>query len=118
MVLILVGVGDGKSEIEDKVRKLGLKDKVIFLGGRNDIPDVLQALDVFVFPSLYEGLGIAAVEAASSWVTMHTFRSDSPRCRLTENVEVLSLKDSPLEWANHILAYGGSEKKNEFSANM
>ena len=37
-------------------------------------------------------------------------------CRLTENVEVLSLEDSPLKWANHILTYLGSEKKNEFSA--
>lgn len=116
VVLILVGVGDGKSEIEDKVRKLGLKDKVIFLGGRNDIPDVLQALDVFVFPSLYEGLGIAAVEAQAAGLPCILSDQIPQECRLTENVEVLSLKDSPLEWANHILAYVGSEKKNEFSA--
>lgn len=115
-VLILVGVGDGKSEIEDKVKKLGLKDKVFFLGGRNDIPDVLQALDVFVFPSLYEGLGIAAVEAQAAGLPCILSDQIPQECRLTENVEVLSLKDTPLEWANHILEYVASEKKNEFSA--
>lgn len=116
VVLILVGTGDGKSEIEDKVRKLGLKDKVIFLGTRNDIPDILQAFDVFVFPSLNEGLGIAAVEAQAAGLPCILSDQIPQECRVTEDVEVLSLKESPLEWANHILAYVGREKKNEFSA--
>lgn len=115
VVLILVGTGDGKSEIEEKVSKLGLKDKVIFLGCRNDISDVLQALDIFVFPSLYEGLGIAAVEAQAAGLPCIISDQIPRECRLTENIEVLSLKASPLEWANHILKYCGSEKKNEFS---
>ena len=62
---VLVFVGDGKlrSSIEDMVAERGLKDKVIFLGQRWDVERLYQAFDVFLLPSLYEGLGLTAIEA-------------------------------------------------------
>lgn len=116
VLLLLVGTGEGKLEIENKVKSLGLKDKVLFLGSRNDVAEILQAFDVFVFPSLYEGLGIAAVEAQAAGIPCILSDQVPRECQLTENVHFLSLKSSPQEWANSIIKYMGSKKKNEYSA--
>ena len=64
--LLLVGTGNGQSNIREKVDDLGLSDSVFFLGNRGDVNRILQAMDVFLFPSLYEGLGIAALEAQAA----------------------------------------------------
>ncbi|MEC0264419.1 glycosyltransferase family 1 protein [Paenibacillus anseongense] len=62
-VLILAGDGPLRAEIEQKVEALHLHGKVKFLGVRSDITYLLQAFDLFVFPSWHEGFGIAAIEA-------------------------------------------------------
>lgn len=62
-VLILVGDGPLRSEIEKKVENLNVRDNVKFLGVRSDIERILQALDIFVFPSLHEGLPVTLIEA-------------------------------------------------------
>lgn len=113
-VLLLLGTGDRKEKIEMKVRQLGLQDKVIFLGSRDDIPEVLQALDVFVFPSLYEGFSIAALEAQAAGLPCILSDRVPRECKLTENVEFLSLDLSPREWAEHIIRYKGMPKENQF----
>lgn len=61
--LILVGSGPLEDQIKDKIAKNGLKDKVLFLGVRKDIPQILAAMDMFLLPSLFEGLGIVVIEA-------------------------------------------------------
>ncbi|MBR6124672.1 glycosyltransferase [Candidatus Saccharibacteria bacterium] len=61
--LLLVGDGDLRPQIESEIESLGIKDKVTILNARNDVPRILKALDVFIFPSLYEGLGIVLIEA-------------------------------------------------------
>lgn len=62
-LLLLIGEGENFSKIQEKVQKLKLNKQVRFLGLRNDIPTIIRASDVFIFPSLYEGLGIALIEA-------------------------------------------------------
>lgn len=64
--LLLVGEGVLKTKIEQKAMAFGLTDKVVFAGVRSDVPDILQAMDVFVFPSIYEGFGIAILEAQAA----------------------------------------------------
>lgn len=64
--LLLVGNGELKNEIRELVKFNKLDDNVMFLGERNDMDAFLSAIDAFVFPSLYEGFGIAAVEAQAS----------------------------------------------------
>lgn len=65
---ILICVGSGKSEAYFKqlARIHGISDKVIFLGQRNDVDRIYQGFDAFVLPSLYEGLGLAAIEAQTA----------------------------------------------------
>lgn len=64
--LIFVGDGPLKSEIEDKCKEMHLLDYVVFTGNRIDTENFYQAMDIFVFPSKWEGLGIAAIEAQAS----------------------------------------------------
>lgn len=101
-VLLLIGSGDGQKEIETQVRTLGIENSVMFLGSRDDIPALLQGVDVFVFPSLYEGLGIAAVEAQAAGVPCILSEEVPRECKLCENVEFLSLEDPDDVWADHI----------------
>ena len=64
--LLLLGDGDLRSEIEKQIEELGIQDAVMLLGNRNDVPKILQATDCMLFPSLWEGLGIVAVEAQAT----------------------------------------------------
>ena len=62
-ILLVVGTGELKEELQEIVRKLSLQENVRLLGLRRDISDLLNCMDVFVLPSLWEGLGIALLEA-------------------------------------------------------
>lgn len=103
--LVLVGDGTRRDQIEGRIADLGLTDDVILTGVRSDIPDLLQAMDVFVVPSLYEGLGIVAIESQAAGLP--TIVSD----RLPSDVHITSLAESvPLDagvvtWADAILKH-------------
>lgn len=64
--LIISGKGAIENELKNRVNALGLKERVIFLKDRRDIPQIMNICDIFVFPSLYEGFGIVLVEAMAS----------------------------------------------------
>lgn len=64
--LLLIGDGQLRESIEIQIKKLGIKDKVILTGVVSNVSEYLQAMDIFVFPSLFEGLGIAIIEAQAS----------------------------------------------------
>ncbi len=107
LFLVLVGEGPLMPDFRQRVSDLGLIDKVIFLGIRNDVPKILiSVVDVFVFPSLYEGLGLAFVEAQLAGC--YCVGSDVlPREVVVEpdQISLLSLRD-PLEiWAGRIENY-------------
>lgn len=101
--LILVGDGEFKSKIQAKVNDLGIGDFVIFLGVRKDVEKLLQMFDIFVFPSYYEGFGIAILEAQAAG--LRTFVSDYiPReVKVTNLVQFVSLNKNARYWANKII---------------
>ena len=72
--LLLVGIGEKEQELRNKVQKLGLEDVVIFLGNRNDVNELYQAMDVFVMPSFFEGIPVTGIEAQFSGLTCVIFR--------------------------------------------
>ena len=111
--LMLVGDGAGRAEIERKVEQLGLMDSVIFMGVRSDVNDLLQAMDVFVFPSLYEGLGNVVVEAQAAGLPCVISDYVPEECIVTSGlVTVQKLSDSAEKWARHILTLTGKERSN------
>jgi glycosyltransferase involved in cell wall biosynthesis len=114
----LVLVGDGgekKYAIEKKVKTLGLEEKIIFTGVRSDIHQLLQMMDIFIFPSRYEGLGIALIEAQAAG--LQCFVSDViPReAIITDMINVISLNEPAAKWADKILNTMNTNRKNTLS---
>lgn len=101
--LLLVGEGELRPEIEEKVEKLGLKEQVIFTGLRSDVSDLLQAMDVFVFPSHYEGLPVTLIEAQAAGLPCLISDGVPIECKKTGLVEQKLLSRSADEWAEDIL---------------
>lgn len=100
--LMLVGEGELKTSIQDKVKILGLEDYVIFTGLRSDVNELLQAMDVFLFPSLYEGLPVSIIEAQAAGLPCLISDKVPIECKKTDLVYQLSLEDSVNTWADKI----------------
>ncbi len=110
--LLLLGKGELEPVIRDKVKKMGLDNKVLFLGVHSDIENYYQAMDVFLFPSLYEGLGIVLVEAQSSGLMCYSSDTVPKEVRLSTLVKFISLKKSAKQWADTIVSQGVNPKRN------
>ncbi len=109
-ILLLVGDGPLENDIKKKVNDLGISDKVKFLGARDDVNDLMQAMDVFILPSLYEGFGIVLIEAQASGLKCIMSDSIPTDAIISEKVKQLSLDDDIITWAKEILS-SKSERK-------
>lgn len=112
-VLLLFGIGELMNSMKDKARKLGIEDSVIFYGATNEMYKMWLAIDVFVMPSLHEGLPVSGVEAQASGLPCIFADTISREVGLTSKTEFLSLKESPEVWAEHAIKYLGCERKSE-----
>ena len=115
-ILLLIGTGKLQNRIEERVVSLGLNDSVKFLGLRDDVFRLLQMIDVFVMPSLFEGLPITLVEAQAAGVPC-VVSSNVPNdaCLIPDIYSSLSLQSSVNEWCDNILSYRGYSKRNMLS---
>lgn len=105
-ILLLVG-GENMLKIQAKAHALGIAEHVRFLGVRSDVADLMQAMDVFVFPSLYEGLGIVLIEAQAAGLPCVVSDTIPREAYLTDLVTAEKLSSSVETWADNIL-----EKRN------
>lgn len=111
--LYLVGDGDLKPDIRDKIKQLGISAQVTLLGIREDIEELLQAMDLFCFPSLYEGLGVAFIEAQASGIRCVISDGVPKEAILVEdNVKVIPLKKSAADWAAEIKEFSAYDRKD------
>ena len=108
--LMLIGIGGLMDEAKAKVEKLGLTDSVLFLGARNDVNRLYQAMDTFAFPSRYEGLGLVAVEAQCAGLPVVASTAVPMEARVSDNIEFVAL-DNMAEWVTAIKA---SRKSNRY----
>ena len=119
-VLLLAGGGEGMPKIQAKAQALGVAERVRFLGVRSDVADLMQAMDVFVFPSLYEGLPVTMVEAQAAGLPCIISDKVPPECILTDGlVDVLSLSAEPETWAEKVLEKKGlprTDRQSEIAA--
>ena len=102
--LLIVGDGPLRSSIEEKIFALGLEDKVILTGMRSDVNELMMAMDVLVFPSLYEGLPVTLVEAQCNGLPcVISDKVPSDSILVPELVQVHSLNDTAAKWAETAL---------------
>ena len=104
--LILVGDGELKEKIKQIVQTEKIEEKVVFLGNQNNIEELYQVFDAFLFPSLFEGLGITLIEAQISGLKCFTSsRVVASEAKITENLYFLDLNNDADYWAKKILKY-------------
>lgn len=103
VVLLLIGKGPERKSIETLVREKGLEDKVMFMGMRDDIPDMLNLMDAFIFPSYYEGLGIVGIEAQAAGLPCFFSEGIPDEAIVTQNVWKYSTGLEAAVWAENIM---------------
>jgi len=111
-VLLLVGRGELEGDVKVQVKSLGLEKDVIFLGVRNDVHDLLNAMDVFVLPSRFEGLPVVMVEVQANGLPIVASNTITDEIKLADNVYYMPLSESPVAWAQHIIACDGKRIRN------
>lgn len=118
-VLMLIGDGDDRQMLESTAKELGVYDKVIFVGNVTNVQDYLSAMDVFVFPSLYEGLPLSILEVQANGLPCIISDTVPTDVFLTDLIHPLSLKDPGSDWSNKILSVNrqpGKDYSNELKS--
>ena len=110
-ILVLAGDGHLKKIIEEYVDNLGLTNYVQFLGVRFDMNQLMQGMDVFLFPSLYEGFGNVITEAQAVGLQCVVSSSVPKEVKMTELVDFMLLNESANKWAQSILKYKNGYKR-------
>ncbi|RRQ45859.1 glycosyltransferase family 1 protein [Chryseobacterium sp. SC28] len=111
--LYLVGDGDLKPDIMGKITELGIGEQVTLLGVRGDVAELLQAMDVFLLPSLFEGLPVSLIEAQASGIRCVISDGVPKEAILVEdNVKVIPLKKSAADWAAEIKEFSAYDRKD------
>lgn len=101
--LLLIGDGPLKKEIQLLVNKENIKNDVIFLGNCSNVNELLQVMDIFIFPSLYEGLGIVAIESQAAGTPILISNGVPNEANITPICKKIKLTDSPIKWANEAI---------------
>ncbi|KYG27663.1 glycosyltransferase family 1 protein [Alkalihalobacillus trypoxylicola] len=102
-VLVLIGDGNLREKIEKKAIAIGLLPHIRFLGVCENISDMMQGFDVFLFPSLYEGLPVALVEAQAAGLTCFVSDRVTKEANITGALKFLSLEERAKSWANYMV---------------
>lgn len=113
--LMLVGQGTLEKQIRQQAQELGITEQVIFTGVRSDVNDVLQGMDMFVFPSVYEGLPLVLVEAQTAGLRCVISDTISDDCVIGDDlITKRSLESTPEQWAEHILQRAQYTRENQY----
>lgn len=102
--LLLVGDGPLREGIEAEIASLGIADSVVLTGVREDVPDLLAAMDVFLLPSHFEGLPVVVVEAQASGLPCVVSDAVTDEVALTDLVNFVSLDEPNIGWADALMA--------------
>lgn len=110
-ILLLVGEGEDREKIENRVKELKLQESVKLVGAIDNVPSVMNAMDVFVFPSVFEGLGLALIEAEAVGLPIVAASDDIPHeVKMSSNFTFISLKESLDAWVKEIFKYKNCSK--------
>lgn len=112
--LVLLGTGPLEEEIRNRVKELGIQQHVLFMGNRDDVERILCGCDVFLFPSLHEGLPLTLIEAQCSGLPCFISDVISDEVKVTPLIQKMSLKNTADEWAEEVCSF---EKRNRIEPN-
>lgn len=112
-ILLLVGEGSEKNKIQAKAENMNLANSVIFAGARKDVGALMSAMDCFVFPSIFEGLGNVLIEAQINGLNCFVNKKViTKEVEITDKIHGISLENEPEIWAENILStINRSERK-------
>lgn len=113
--LLLLGDGELMSSVRERVDALHLGDSVTFMGVRGDIPQLMQAMDLFVMPSLYEGLPVSLVEAQSAGLLTVVSDTITTDVKITSNIHFLPLSHTPEQWSEAIAERSATYERRDVS---
>ncbi len=113
--LLLVGAGKLQPQAQAKAEQLGITDHVIFAGIRSDIPQILSAMDVFVFPSLYEGMPNTVIEAQATGLPCVIADTITREADITGLVQYLPLELDAALWAQEALTAAAQDRRDTHS---
>lgn len=112
--LLLIGEGELKEKIIQKAKSLNIEKDIIFYGKSNNVNELFQAMDVFLFPSLYEGLGIVLIEAQASGLKCYASQTIPKEVKITDNLKFIDLSKNAKEWAQIII----NESKDKYDRKL
>lgn len=115
-ILVLIGDGELREQIENKVKTLNLN--VLFVGLSSQVEKWLQAMDVMVFPSIFEGLPLSLVEAQATALPCMLSDSISPMTKITDPVRFESLDATAETWADDTISLVKSFDRNKYSSEV
>lgn len=103
-VLLLIGDGNLKDKIKEEAKRLNIDKNIHFLGLRDNIPELLQGFDLFLFPSLYEGLPVTLIEAQASGLKIITSSTVTQEVDITGLITYIDLEKPESVWAESVLS--------------
>lgn len=102
--LLLVGEGEDEAALKQKAQQLGISDRVIFFGVTDQVEKLFFAMDAFVFPSRFEGLGIVSIEAQAAGLPVLCSENIPSEAHVTDWIKASHLCDGPGAWAEQLSA--------------
>lgn len=113
--LFLLGIGELEEEVQDYIKKKNLDSSVVLVGERNNVCEFMQMFDVFLFPSLYEGLPVVGVEAQAAGLRCFFSDTITKDVNITGNIFYMNLSESPKKWADFVIEKGKDYERKDYS---
>lgn len=97
------------------VKNLSLENVVYFLGMRNDVPQLMQAMDVFLLPSHFEGLPVVGIEAQAAGLPSFFSNTITKEVGVTNLAHFISLEEEPKKWADIVVNFSNIDRQSRLS---
>ena len=116
--LLLIGDGEDKEKLVKKTKEFGIESQVLFLGSRTDVADLLQAIDVIVFPSFFEGIPMALIEAQATGIPVVASDTINKAIKINSNIRFVSLEEDNRIWIEAIKEVQNNQLKDIGNINV
>ena len=113
--IVNLGIGELEEEVQDYIKKKNLDSSVVLVGERNNVCEFMQMFDVFLFPSLYEGLPVVGVEAQAAGLRCFFSDTITKDVNITGNIFYMNLSESPKKWADFVIEKGKDYERKDYS---